>query len=58
MKPNDDFERADVPEDTKCASYKCENTARDMPFYLTEWEIKTGASTDGLYYCEECATGA
>ena len=25
-----------------------------MQFYLTEWEFTSGASTNGVFYCEEC----
>lgn len=58
MEPSDDFERASLPKDTPCSSHGCENTAKDMPFFLTEWEIVTSTSTDGIYYCEECALRA
>jgi hypothetical protein len=48
----DDIVKVDVPKSTKC--YHCSNNAEHLTFYLTEWCIMTGASTDGLYYCEDC----
>ena len=49
-----DFAKIKVGENQKCYSYKCDSSPLEMPFYLTEWELVTGASTDGLVYCERC----
>ena len=41
----------------KCATPKCNNTpSNNINFYLTEWEFSTGASTDGIIYCEACVS--
>jgi hypothetical protein len=39
----------------KCYSHKCKNTSRNSEMYLTEWELNTGASSEGgLIYCIQC----
>ena len=39
----------------RCFSCGVRNTKNtNTLFYLTEWELVTGASTDGLIYCENC----
>ena len=55
MKISSDFLLVKVPLSTKCTTIYCKNKPKDMSFYLTEWELLTGASIDkGLYYCEKC----
>lgn len=38
----------------KCYTNGCKNKSKDMQFYLTEWTLKAGNSTAGIFYCEEC----
>lgn len=49
-----DYGPIKVKKNQKCYSYKCDSSPLDMQFYITEWELTTGASTDGLIYCEKC----
>jgi len=39
----------------RCSSSGCKNKPKDVQFYLTEWTLLGGNSTQfGVYYCEEC----
>ena len=50
-----DFAPIKVRVKHKCFTRNCLSSPKDMPFYLTEWEFSTGASSDrGLVYCEKC----
>ncbi len=51
---NNDFAVIKVSKKQKCFSRNCNSSPSDTAFYLTEWELMTGASTDGLIYCEKC----
>lgn len=51
-KAGDDFLLLPRSKDHKCL--KCGATGSDKIFYLTEWTLSTGASTDGVVYCESC----
>jgi hypothetical protein len=51
---NEDFFPISKDTDVKCYRCKKENTQSEEQFYLTEWELSTGASTDGIYYCHSC----
>lgn len=49
----DDFLLLEPSEHNKC--YKCGTHGLLEKFYLTEWCIMTGASSQyGLTYCESC----
>ncbi len=43
-----------LPRSNKHECLQCGTTGNDKRFYLTEWTLSTGASTDGVVYCESC----
>lgn len=51
---SDDFLLIPKSTDIRCFSCSKRNTESEEPFYLTEWELSTGASTDGIHYCQSC----
>lgn len=57
MKINDDFlliSKEKKNRNIKCFNCGVSNSKKDIEIYLTEWELSTGASTDGIYYCRTC----
>ena len=56
MIKNNDFALLKPSEHNKC--YKCGCYGLIERFYITEWCIMTGASSDdGIIYCETCLKG-
>lgn len=51
-KVSDDFLLLSRSNKHQCL--QCGTTGSDKVFYLTEWEFSTGATTDGVIYCEPC----
>lgn len=51
-KVGDDYLLLPRSDSHRCAN--CGTVGVDKIFYMTEWEMMTGASTDGITYCEEC----
>lgn len=51
-KVGDDFLLLSRSNKHQC--FQCDATGSDKVFYLTEWTLSTGASTDGVVYCESC----
>ena len=49
-----DFLSITTRPDDVCQTWKCHSRPEDTTFYLTEWHLVTGASTDGVVYCEKC----
>ena len=43
-----------LPRSNKHQCLQCGATGDDKVFYLTEWTLLTGASTNGVVYCEPC----